>query len=176
MPHTYRVKLTFQHGFRNPTRLTDVKLWPADRKPLISWRGVGTVLASPRSRPCPSANGGVGSSRGEALIRLDCKRQQLKAVVLSETLSHKSGTSSNGMDNYGTAARSSGSCQQNLQFKTGPSEVPRRNVGSTLICFRKRFDTSRTPRSFGRVELWRKQSCVSREPQRGCVPRIYCNI
>lgn len=50
-------------------------------------------LASPRLA-CPRASlplgkrGGVGSSQGEALIRLDCRRQQLKAVVLSETLSH----------------------------------------------------------------------------------------
>lgn len=95
MRHTCRFKLTFQRGFRDPNQADkreivtrrpkafDLLLMLREKQPWLH-------LASPaRVRPCPSANrGGVGSSQGEALIRLDCRRQQLKAVVLSETLSH----------------------------------------------------------------------------------------
>lgn len=96
MRHTCRFKLTFQHGFRDPNQADkreivtrrpkafDLLLMLREKQPWLH-------LALPRLPACvpaPRQTGGVGSSQGKALIRLDCRRQQLKAVVLSETLSH----------------------------------------------------------------------------------------
>lgn len=91
MRHTYRFKLALQHGFRDPDQADKREI--VTRRPkafdlLLMLREKQSWLHLACPRPCPSANGGVGSSRGEALIRPDCRRQQLKAVVLSETLSH----------------------------------------------------------------------------------------
>lgn len=85
-----------------------------------------TALASPRLasparvRPCPSANGGSWLVTGRSIDQAGLQETAAQSRGPQRDPLARSGTSSNGMDNSGTAARSSSSCQQNLQFKNGP--------------------------------------------------------